>query len=301
MGYILAVTAVYLWSLNLIIASYFADKLTPFEIAFGRWFIAAIVLLPFTIKSIIKHRHLLLKSWRYLLILSVSGIVLNNTLIYYAGETTSATDMSILGVTGPLFIVILSWIWKKTPVKIFQVIGLLSACIGVLLIITKGNIENIGKIKFVQGNFWMLINCFIFAVYSILQTYSPKQLSQAELLEVSAIIGTIILFPLMLYTTPSSQLTNLTHEDIKVIIYLGVANSVLAFLAWNIAINKIGSIKTGVIYYLMPLFGGIEAHHYLGEDLYMAELIGGLFILVGVIFTTLADIRKKDKKKPLKL
>ena len=65
MGYILAITAVYLWSLNLIIASYFADKLTPFEIAFGRWFIAAIILLPFTIKGIYKYKRLLLQHWKF--------------------------------------------------------------------------------------------------------------------------------------------------------------------------------------------------------------------------------------------
>lgn len=297
MGYILAVTAVYLWSLNLIIASYFADKLTPFEIAFGRWLIASIILLPFTIKGIIKYRATLLKHWKFMVVLAISGIVINNTLIYFAGETSSATDMSILGVTGPLFIVVLSWIWDKSPIKSLQVLGLFSACIGVLLIISKGNIENLKTIKPVVGNFWMLLNCFIFAVYSILQTKAPKELSQSVLLEVSAIIGTIILLPLMLYTTPSSQLINLTNEDIKVIVYLGLANSVIAFLAWNIAIGKIGSIKTGIIYYLMPLFGGIEAHHYLGEDLYMAELIGGLFILAGVIFTTLADIKKIDESK----
>jgi len=294
MGYILAITAVYLWSLNLIIASYFADKLTPFEIAFGRWIIAAVILLPFTIREIYKHRLLLLTHWRFLLFLAISGIVLNNTLIYVAGETSSATDMSILGVTGPLFIVVLSWIWDKSQIKLLQILGLISACIGVLLIITKGNIENIGNIKPVVGNFWMLLNCFIFAIYSILQTKAPNKLSPALLLEVSAIIGTIILLPLMLITTPTSQLLNLTNEDIKVIIYLGVANSVIAFLAWNTAIAKIGSIKTGIIYYFMPLFGGFEAHYYLGEDLYMAELIGGLFIIAGIVFTTLSDIKKQE-------
>ena len=161
-------------------------------------------------------------------------------------------------------------------------------------IVTNGDLQQLGKIKPVVGNLWMLINCFIFAVYSVLQSRRPKDISQAQLLEVSAIIGTIIMLPLMLATTPKSQLLALNAEEFLVILYLGIANSVIAFLAWNIALNKIGSIKTGVIYYLMPLFGGIEAHFALGEKLYSSEIIGGIFILAGVICTTIADLKKKS-------
>lgn len=293
MGYTLALTAVFLWSVNLIIASYFAALLTPFEIAFGRWLVAVIVLLPFTLKNILKHRHIWREHFSFLLWLAVAGIVLNNTLIYYAGQTSSAIDMGLLDVTGPLFIVILSWIWNKAPIKIMQIIGLLLAGLGVVIIITDGDLRRIGSIKPVVGNFWMLLNCFIFAVYSLMQAKRPPQISQAELLEVSAVIGVIIMLPLMLYTTPVSQLTSLTADEMRVMLYLGIANSVIAFLAWNTALGKIGNIKTGVIYYLMPLFSGIEAHFFLGEQFYRTDLIGGAFILGGIIFTVLADAKKK--------
>ena len=294
MGYILAMTAVILWSFNLVIADYFAATLTPFELAFGRWLIAVVVLLPFTLSGIIRNYKVLLRHIGLILFLAVFGIVLNNTLIYYAGQTSSAIDMGLLDVTGPLFIVILSWIWNKAPIKIMQVIGLLLACWGVVEIVTNGDLRQLGKIKPVVGNLLMLINCFIFAEYSVLQSRRPKDISQAQLLEVSAIIGTIIMLPLMLATTPKSQLLALNAEEFLVILYLGIANSVIAFLAWNIALNKIGSIKTGVIYYLMPLFGGIEAHFALGEKLYSSEVIGGIFILAGVICTTIADLKKKS-------
>lgn len=45
-GYLMALTAVFFWSINIIIASYFATTLEPFEIAFGRWFIACLILVP---------------------------------------------------------------------------------------------------------------------------------------------------------------------------------------------------------------------------------------------------------------
>lgn len=44
-GYLFALTAVFFWSINLIIASSFATSLMPMEIAFGRWLIAGVILL----------------------------------------------------------------------------------------------------------------------------------------------------------------------------------------------------------------------------------------------------------------
>lgn len=46
---------------------------------------------------------LLLKSWKLVISLAVTGIVLDNTLIYYAGRTASAINMGLLDVTGPIF------------------------------------------------------------------------------------------------------------------------------------------------------------------------------------------------------
>lgn len=54
--YILAILAVFFWSFNVIIGVWLRDVLLPWQIAFFRWFIAAAVLLPWTIKDLIRHR-----------------------------------------------------------------------------------------------------------------------------------------------------------------------------------------------------------------------------------------------------
>ncbi len=41
--------------------------------------------------------------------------------------------------------------------------------------------------------------------------------------------------------------------------------SVVAYLAWNSAIAKIGSVQTGIVYYTLPLFSGIEAYFLLAK------------------------------------
>lgn len=110
-GYLMALTAVFFWSINIIIASYFATTLEPFEIAFGRWFIACLILVPMAWSGLKRNFRLLADNWLLVVSLAITGIVLDNTLIYYAGRTASAIDMGLLDVTGPIFLVILSRIF----------------------------------------------------------------------------------------------------------------------------------------------------------------------------------------------
>ena len=55
-GYLLATTAVLLWSFNIIYAKILPEYLTPVQISFIRWMLAALFFLPFTAKSIYTHR-----------------------------------------------------------------------------------------------------------------------------------------------------------------------------------------------------------------------------------------------------
>ena len=135
----------------------------------------------------------------------------------------------------------------------------------------------------------MLFNTFAFAVYSLLQSKRPTQISQTVMLSATAIVGTIIILPIMLITDPPGTLRQLNTEDILVMLYLGIFNSILAYLAWNISLAKIGNLKAGIIYYLLPIFSGIEAALILGERIYLSEMIGGALIILGIMLTSLPE------------
>lgn len=103
MGYFLALTAIFFWSWNIIVASSFAATLSPFELAFGRWVIAGMILIAITWKLLWAQRKILLAHWPLIVGLALSGIVIDNTLIHYAGRTASAVNIGLLDTTGPIF------------------------------------------------------------------------------------------------------------------------------------------------------------------------------------------------------
>ncbi len=294
-GYFLALTAIFFWSFNLIIASYFATSLEPFEIAFGRWFVASLILVPMAWTGIKQNFSLLLKSWKLVISLAITGIVLDNTLIYYAGRTASAINMGLLDVTGPIFLVILSRIFLKTPISLQQILGLIIAVFGVILIILQGDLTQLRHFKLVSGDLIMLFNTFCFAVYSLLQAKRPPQISQSAMLGATAVAGVIIIVPFLFGTVSLAKLESLQLSDFAVFIYLGIFNSVLSYLSWNTALARIGNIKTSIIYYLLPLFSGIEAYLILHEKLYWSQLIGGILVIGGI---ALVSLNKSAEQEP---
>lgn len=294
MGYLLALTAIFFWSFNIIIASYFATSLTPLEIAFGRWFIASLILVPMAWHGLKSNWNLLWENKLLVLSLAITGIVLDNTLIYYAGRTTSAVNMGLLDVTGPIFLVLLSRIFLKTPISAQQILGLIIAVFGVVVIILQGDLTAISKFKLVSGDFIMLANTFCFAVYSLLQAKRPPQISQSTLLGATAVTGVIIIIPFLWATVSTTHFLELKPVDFAVFIYLGIFNSVLSYLSWNTALAKIGNIKTSIIYYLLPIFSGIEAYLILGEKIFISQLIGGLLVIAGIALVT---IHKRNASK----
>ena len=284
-GYFLAITAIFFWSLNYIIAGYFAFQITPFEIAFGRWIVACLILIPFSWQEFTQQKDILLKNKRLILEMALTGIVLSNTLIYYAGRTTSVTDMSLLNILGPLFLILFSHLLLKTRISKKQFIGILLGLFGVLIVITNGHFHLFKKLSASFGDFLMLLNALCFAFYGFLQYKRPKEISQTLMLTVTAVVGIILMIPVMLFEQlPSLPILGLNWLDWSAIIYLGVFNSVFAYLAWNTALTKLGAVKTGILYYLLPIFSTIEAFFLLGQTLHPSQIIGGAFIILGIIF-----------------
>lgn len=297
-GYLYAVLAVLFWSVNVIVARYFANIFTPWQISFYRWFFAGIILLPFVVKDISKNWSEIIKNWKIIFWLSITGIVLMNTFSYIAGKTISAVEMSLIGVMGPVFIVILSKLFYKIPITFKQFCGIIISFVGVVGIILHGKFLNLGSFKFHMGDFWMLMLAFSFAIYSAIMVKKPKKISQLTLLSLTIFLGLIIILPLFLwdvFVNPVCDKWNFI--SLGSFIYMGIFNSILSYLFWNLSLEKIGSLKASIIYYLMPVFSSVEAYFLLGEEIYKSQIYGGVLVIFGIYLTN-KHTKKVNLERP---
>ena len=286
-GYLFALGATAIWSGNFIIARDLNESIPPISLAFWRWVVAVLVLTPFAYKKLITEWKTLKKNSLYLSIVSFLGVTVFNTLIYVAGHTTTAINLSLISITFPVFIVILSRIIYKEVITINKAIGILLVLIGVVLLITKGELSKLLNLSFAIGDIWMLLAAIIFALYSILLRKKPAELSVSGFQLSTFVLGLVFMLPFFIWENLNSPPIQFESKTIYSILYVGIFASLTAYILWNKAIAKIGATNAGMVYYTLPLFSGFLAFIFLGEAIGMNHLYSLLFILSGIIIATL--------------
>ncbi len=292
-GYLFAVGATVIWSGNFIIARGLSDSIHPLELAFWRWATAVLFFLPLGLKPMIAERNILKKNIPYIIITSILGITIFNTLIYFAGRTTTALNLSLISITNPIFIVILSRIFFKESITVNKLIGIIIVINGIVLLVTQGDISRLTNISFAIGDLWMLIAAFTFAAYSILLKRKPKGLSVFSLQMATFITGLIFLSPFYIWKTVTSPPTSFDAATVLSILYVGIFASLIAFILWSKSIEIIGPAKSGMIYYTLPLFSGLLAFFVLKESITIIHLFSAVLIIFG-IFTANSLGRKQQ-------
>jgi drug/metabolite transporter (DMT)-like permease len=284
-GVLFALLATLLWSVNMVIASGIKGHIPPIGLAFWRWTIACIVLAPFALKSSIENWKIIKNNIRYLMLTALLGITIFNTLIYFAGKTTSAVNLSLIAISIPLFIVAISRIAFKEKVSNKKLMGIAIIITGVLVLITKGSLQALLHINFSIGDLLMLVACFFFACYTILVRLKPTELPAKVFLFSVFVIGAIFLFPFYIWEHLFYKKVLLDTKTILITSYVGIFASLVSYYLWNEAIRLIGTSKTALIYYLIPVFSGILAYFFLDQQIIITQIISMGIIISGLLIT----------------
>ena len=101
---LLATVAVFIWAGNFVIARGVNRQIPPITLAFCRWSLATLLMLPIALKSFKNEWHILKKHGAYLFWVSLSGIAIFNTCLYISGHYTTAINMALISTTSsPIF------------------------------------------------------------------------------------------------------------------------------------------------------------------------------------------------------
>ena len=287
-GVLLALAATLLWSGNFIISRAVNKDIGPVSLAFYRWLCASIVIAPFAWKKFNEEKKIVIANFRYLIFVSLTGIALFNTFVYVAGHYTSAINMALIGTTSsPIFATIMAVVFLKEKLSRYRVIGIIICISGILMLISNGSWSKLIAFHFSRGDLWILAGAFAFAIYNILVRKKPTTISAINFLFVIFSIGTLMLFPFYLGELIYNAPTNWNPTLLCSIIYLGIGTSAIAFLCWNVAIQKLGAGRTVLFGNLIPVFSIIEAVLILGEKMTTAHIISGIIVVSGLVIANL--------------
>jgi len=294
-GYVLALLATIVWSGNFIVARDLNATYSPTAIAFFRWLMATVVILPFAWPYLKRDLDMILAQWRLMVLLSFTGITIFNTLIYQAAHHTSALNLSLFAITAPLYVVILNWFLYKETITMKQVIGFIVLIAGLLTLLSKGNPSKLLQLEFNKGDLLMAGAASIFAFYSVLVRRKNPAMGNLSFVSATFILGLLMLTPFFIVEqiTSTSPLT-FAMSPVLQFIYIGVGPSVISYYLWNKAIVGIGSTKAATIYNTLPIFSAFFAAIILGEQILLVQVISSFVIVGGVLIVIFGKAKKVE-------
>lgn len=271
--------AVLIWSVNAIVSKISAGAIDPAAISFYRWLLALLTLTPFVLPGVWRNRRQIRKSWWQLLILGLLGMVLYQSLAYYAAHSVTALFMGILNALIPLLTVLLGILVLRMAPTVGVVAGSLLSFCGLTWLVSQGNPQQLLAHGLGKGELMMLAASTSYALYGVLTKRWALPLPNWQSLYVQVVFGVIMLTPNFLMAKDVS----LNLNNLPLVLFAGIPASIIAPYLWIQGVMRLGANTASIFMNLAPIFTAIIAVLFLHEALHSYHYIGGGVTLLGVI------------------
>jgi len=267
---------------NLIVARGGVEYVPPISLAFWRWAVVFLLLLPFTYSLLIKNFKIIKKEFKKLFFLGAMGCGVCGAFPFLAGETTTVTNMGIIYTSSPIFIIMISAIFFHEKINFIKIIGLVSCLIGVFAIIIKGDIDLLLSLNFTIGDLWMLAAAIGWALYSIYLFYWKSQLKIFQRFTLVAFFGAISLLPFYIIEEVAVQRTVFNSQFFSWVLFAAISPGVIAFTLYTKVQKSLGASLTGFTLYIFTIYAAIYGFIFFDEKLESFHYLGTVLVFFGV-------------------
>lgn len=220
------------------------------------------------------------KDWGHYLLLGLLSSVLPFLLYAYAATRLSASLLSILNATAPLWAAIITAAWTRSRLANRKIIGLALGISGVAILV------GFDHMAMQPGNGWAILAAILAALcYGVATLYMSigRAIDPFTNAHGSAWAATLIVAPtLLIFPAPGPITVQVTLATLA----LGILCSGLAFLLYFRLAAAIGASSTLTVAFLIPLFGILWGALFLDEALGWHTLAGTLTVLAGTALVT---------------
>jgi len=274
--------AVLVWGASFIATKIALEDISPISIVWLR-FAMGVVILGIAVAM---RRQFALPNkneWGYFALLGFLGITFHQWLQSNGLMTSEASTTAWIVATTPVFMALLGWLVLKEGLGWIRISGILLAFMGVLVVVSDGNIASISIGKFgAPGDVLILISALNWAVFSTLSRRGLKSHPASLMMFYVMSLGWIFTSLLFIPSAGFSEIPHLTLNGWIGVLFLGVFCSGLAYIAWYDALQALSAAQTGAFLYIEPLVAVVVAALILAEPVTWASLLGGAVILFGV-------------------
>ena len=277
---------------NLVVARGGVELVPPISLAFWRWAVVFLILLPFTYVTLKNNFHIIKKEYKKLFFLGSMGCGVCGAFPFLAGETTTVTNMGKIYTSSPVFIILISYFFFQEKINLTKVIGLIACLIGVFVIIIKGDIDLLINLRFTIGDLWMLAAAVGWALYSIYLFYWKSKLKIFDRFAMISFFGALSLLPFYVGEELFYKETIFVTEFYLWVIFAAISPGIIAFTLYTIAQKKLGASLTGFTLYVFTVYGAIYGYFLFDEKFENYHIIGTILVFFGVYLAKKNNVKK---------
>ncbi len=288
--YILLILACVFWGVGFPIAKIGVEQIHPFSFAFIRFFLVSIFFILFFKLSPFNLVLKLKENFYILFFMALTGILLYGVFFLFALKFAKASDVSLISGANPIITSIVAYVFLKEKTGTLGIFGILISFLGVTFIVSNGKINAVLNFSFNTGSLLMLAATTMWAFYSVITKKALLKLDIFEAVCLTSFIGSLMFLPLALTFGHLQNLGSYTIAGWLSVLYMVFFSTIFAFSAWYKGIEQIGASRSSIFVNLVPVFGVLTSVVLLKESIKLYEIIGGIFVILGVILTN----RKAD-------
>ena len=263
----------------------FIENISPFTLAFLRWLLVWTILIPFTYKEILFLKKTIFKNFNLLFLLGVSSVFLFTALTYKALNHTQVINASIFNTAIPATIILVCFLLKIEKTNIFQLSGLLVSTLGIIVILTKLDLNILFSLNFNKGDLYMIAAIISWGVYSAFLKKRNFQISLLALVQIICTFGLLMLTPAFLIELKQGSTININLNLVCILLYVAIFPSIGSYYCWAGAVSVIGANRAGISLSLIPLFSSVMAILIYDEIFQFFHLIGAILIILGLFLS----------------
>jgi len=204
------------------------------------------------------------------------GMAAYQVLLNWGELFVPAGTASIIVAAAPLVSVAIAALALGERPTAFTIVGSAIAIAGVALVCLARSGLAISPAVLILIGAMLVQGAYHPLTKSLLRRYSGLEVATYGMIS-----GTIMLAPTLPFDWEA--LTTASAPAWWSAIYLGVAPSALGFALWGYAVARLPVAGSTTLLYLVPPVAVVIAFVWLGELPYLAELVGGVIVITGVI------------------
>jgi drug/metabolite transporter (DMT)-like permease len=271
-----------LWTVNIVVARTAPGLVSANVLALGRWALAGVLLAWVARQELWRHRQAIWAArWQYLA-LGTCGMWICGAWVYWAGESTTAMNISLIYAASPVMIALGAVWWLGERFSLRQSLGVVLAMAGVVHVVVQGQWRALAEVQWVLGDLLIVVAAMSWAAYALMQKKWVSPLGSTARLAAMCAGGVVVLLPFALWELTLESTPPLTPTALWLMVLAALLPGVVAYWVYGWTQKVLGASRVAVTLYLGPLYTAVAAWLILNEPMGWFHLLGGLMILAGV-------------------